>query len=82
MLLASHTSPCTDFVVTGKADLTGGLSVSDVCSCLLNHNPKRARVKPVVITSNNRKCAHFYLKHATGTLCSAPLTSMDIVWME
>ena len=75
-------TPSFDFVVMGEADCTGGLSVDDVSSSLLNHNPTRARVKKVVIHSNHGRTAHFYLKHATGTLCSAALTSKDIVWME
>lgn len=75
-------TPSFDFVVMGEADCAGGLSVDDVSSSLLNHNPTRARVKKVVIHSNHGRTSHFYLKHATGTLCSAALTSKDIVWME
>jgi len=71
-----------DFVVVGEADCTGGLSFADISSSLLNHNPTRAQVRPVVMTSNNAKAQDFYLRHATGTLCSAALTSRDIAWME
>lgn len=85
MTMSSHTpppSPCVDFVVVGEADCTGGLSFADISSSLLNHNPTRAQVRPVVMTSNNAKAQDFYLRHATGTLCSAALTSRDIAWME
>lgn len=34
------------------------------------------------MTSNNAKSQHFYLRHATGTLCSVALSSRDIAWME
>ena len=85
MTMSSHTpppSPCVDFVVVGEADCTGGLSFADISSSLLNHNPTRAQVRPVVMTSNHAKAQDFYLRHATGTLCSAALTSRDITWME
>lgn len=75
-------SPCVDFVVVGEADCTGGLSFADVGTSLLNHNPSRAHVRPVLLTSNHAKKQHFYLRHATGTLCSTALTSGDIAWME
>jgi len=68
--------------VVGEADCTGGLSMADIGTSLLNHNPTRAQVRPVVMTSNNAKAQDFYLRHATGTLCSAALTSRDITWME
>ena len=83
--MMAHTpqrSHCVDFVVVGEADCTGGLSFADIGTSLLNHNPTRAQVRPVVMTSNNAKAQHFYLRHATGTLCSAALTSRDITWME
>lgn len=75
-------SPCVDFLVVGEADWTGGLSFADIGTSLLNHNPTRAQVRPVVMTSNNAKSQHFYLRHATGTLCSVALSSRDIAWME
>ena len=75
-------SPCVDFVVVGEADCTGGLSFADIGTSLLNHNPTRAHVRPVLLTSNHAKKQHFYLRHATGTLCSTALTSGDIAWME
>ena len=75
-------APCVDFVVVGEADYTGGLSFADIGTSLLNHNPTRAHVRPVLLTSNHAKKQHFYLRHATGTLCSTALTSGDIAWME
>ena len=59
-------SPCVDFVVVGEADCTGGLSFADIGTSLLNHNPTRAHVRPVLLTSNHAKKQHFYLRHATG----------------
>ena len=85
IMMMAHTPrhpPCLDFVVVGEADCTGGLSMADIGTSLLNHNPTRAQVRPVVMTSNNAKAQDFYLRHATGTLCSAALTSRDITWME
>ena len=83
-MMTPHTplSTAMDFVVVGEADCTGGLSFADIGTSLLNHNPNRAQTKPVVMTSNNAKKQDFYLRHATGTLCSAALTSRDITWME
>ena len=85
IMMMAHTPrhpPCLDFIVVGEADCTGGLSMADIGTSLLNHNPTRAQVRPVVMTSNNAKAQDFYLRHATGTLCSAALTSRDITWME
>ena len=70
-----------DFVVMGEAAIGSNGNVR-LQSALLNHNPTRARVKPVVICSNYAKAQDFYLLHATGTLCSAALTSADLLWME
>ena len=42
-------APCVDFVVVGEADYTGGLSFADIGTSLLNHNPTRAHVRPVLL---------------------------------
>ena len=70
---------CTDFVLTGLAEVRGaGVSVEETSTALLRRNVGTKTRTPVTLTSNHARCSHF----VTDGLCSAPLTNKDVLWME
>lgn len=92
---ASHAPPtsavepsntCTDFVLVGYAEESeAGVPLTEATTALLLRDEtltsKRTILQrsAVTLTSNNHaKTGHF----VTDGLCSAPLTSKDVLWME
>ena len=80
-------STITEFVVYGKVETEEGqLGTSSVRHSLLDssghHNPRRALLKDVLLSSNNTKCTSFVTRSEKGILCSKDLESADLVWAE
>jgi hypothetical protein len=71
-------SPCRDFILIGEAERTEcGISIGDARSAILNHNPRRNVVSPVVIYSNHKKCEDFVTSSGLCSCAPTAVTSLD-----
>ena len=77
---------CTDFVVVGEAEMSYGRGLGPAAcrDALLGnqHNPRRALLDRLELTSDGRRGTHFFIRTQEGLLCSTELTTADVLWFE
>ena len=78
---------CTDYVVVGNAEVedeSDALNLDAVRNSLLPSllNPRRALLQPFTLSSDHKRCTHFFLRSEEGLRCSTDLTSADVLWLE
>ncbi|KAL1504153.1 hypothetical protein AB1Y20_010562 [Prymnesium parvum] len=72
----------TDFVLLANLeDAPCGFGPRAIRDALLPNNPRRALLRPVLLTSDHRRTTAFIFRHAGQMLCSAPLTAEGKAWL-
>lgn len=73
-------SSSTDWVAWGRTSGDGEVSVGEVQRSLIRCAEPGVHTNRILLSSNNSTCHEFVLD--SMGLCSVPLTSQDVVWME